>query len=327
MFLPRLNAAIGELDCRQAVMPNITVHGRRNALRRVHLAECGANCERSGVRLFAGAPRNGCASGGTIATQPAVGNVDKLCESKTAKRSEDCDWHNPRTFAAAISAVSGFRHAIAHWSSAIGLGRRGRCTARTRWGARSASILAGRVRTGRQLSKESVLGRECAVGHVDLLHALLGMRALWAVGRKAVRVELLDEPSVTSLHGAPVVSAGTEAKGPIPEGDVAIGHGSDADAPLIGKRTDRALRVSCNVICDSGRNLTRGVGMSTASRARHVGAQQCMSVGRSLSTLPSSRRGAGTEPAEGQSDVMRVIQLKSVSSDAYNDFSYLNNHI
>jgi hypothetical protein len=59
------------------------------------------------------------------------------------------------------------------------------------------------------------------------------------------------------LHGAPVVSAGTEAEGPIPKDDVAVGHGSDTDVPLFGERIDRVLTINCNVIRDSCRNLAR----------------------------------------------------------------------
>jgi hypothetical protein len=117
------------------------------------------------------------------------------------------------------------------------------------------------------------------------------------------------------------VSARTEAKSLIPEGDVAVGHGSDTDAPVVGERTDRAFWINCNLICDSCQNLTRGVGMVTASRERHVCERSsARRLAELLSTLPSARRGAGTEASDGQSDVISVIQLNLAPSDAYNDF-------
>lgn len=267
MFLPGLNAAIDELHCRQAVVPDIAVNGSRDPLRCVHLAKGGTNRERSGMRLLAGARRIGRAATVCGIAGPAIGELDKLCKGEVAERRQNRDWHYPYAPGSRGGSIGSRRGVLLCGRSEIGSGRGSRCAVgAARTGDRFARIAFGRVRAGRQLTKESVLGLECSVGDVYLLHALLGMSALRAVGRKAVRVELPDEPSVTSLHGAPVVSARTEAKSPIPEGDVAVGHGSDTDAPLMGERTDRALSVNCNVIRDSRRNLMRGVGMAYASR-------------------------------------------------------------
>jgi hypothetical protein len=240
-----------------------------------------------------------------------------LCKSKVTKRGQDRDGHHPCAFGACRGGVRRTRGDIVRGSSAIGLGHGGRRAAGTAGGGdRSANILAGRLRAGRQLTKESVLSRECAVGHVDLLHAFLGMRAPRTVGWKTVRMELLDESPVTPLHSAPVVPAGTEAKGPIPEGDVLVGHGSDVDASLLGERADRALRDNRNVIRDSRWNLTRGDERISARRERH--ARQHGRARRLTgwsSTLPLVQRGTRRSASEDQSHVMRVIQLNSVPSD------------
>lgn len=310
MLLPGLNAAVDELHCGQTVMPNIIVHGSWYSLRRVYLAQCGANSKRSGARPLAGARHGTCAAAGSGVGEPAVGDLTELCNSKVAKRCQDRDGHHPHTVGARGCGVRNFLGGIVRRGSGdIGLGRRDRRAAGTaRRSDRSASNLARRLQKGRQLTMESVLSCERAVGDVDLLHALLGSRALRAVGRKTVRVELPDEPAVTFLHRTPIVPARSEAEGLIPEGDVAVSHRSAFDASLLCERTDQAFRVKRNVIWDSCRNLTRGVKEISAKRESHACQRGNDFQVAELSSTPTlARRGVDAWEANAWSDVMKVI--------------------